>query len=314
MLLDHARYDFTRQRPRGDRSRRLVLVVVAFAVLVASAAVLRVDRWIAGLFSRAPELTLLQLSNAGRYAEVNERAAVVLANDPLDTNTLLFDGIAHFYGAIAEGGAELRVARLDAAIRSLRRAMLNEGLAHTAEVEYLLGRAYFQKGRYYYDLSVKYLSQSLEKGYEGADTHEYLGMAYLRLEQMPDALRHFEVALAQQPSDLLYLSVGQIYRSLGESAAATTALRTAVELTGDQSLELQARFLLGELYLETQAHAEAAEQFTRILELAPQSADAHVFLGDAYLGSGDPVAARAEWRRARNIDVNHHGADLRLRP
>ena len=58
---------------------------------------------------------------------------------------------------------------------------------------------------------------------------------------------------------------------------------------------------------------QAANEFRQILQLAPASADAHVFLGDAQLGMGDPVAARAEWRRARNIDVNHHGANLRLR-
>ena len=313
MLIDHARYNFTRQRPRGGRSPRVLIATLAVVIVVAAAAVFRADRWIGELFSRTPELSLLQLSNAGRYAEVNQRAAVVLAKNPLDANALLFAGVAHFYTALSEVAAELREQRLDAAIVSMRRALLVDERVHAAELDYLLGRAYFHKGRYYYDLSVKYLTLSFEKGYEGADTHEYLGMAFLRLEQMADALHHFQQALARRPSDLLYLSVGQIYRSLQEYDDAAAALRRALELTQDQSLELQARFLLGEVYLETGGYSEAEVQFSRILEIAPQSADAHVFLGDAHLGGGDPVAARAHWRQARNIDLNHDGANLRLR-
>lgn len=313
MLLDHARYNYTRRKSRGGRLPRLVIALVAVGAVTVALLLLPVGRWVRALFENTPEPSLVQLLNAGRYAEVAERTSATLALAPLDADALLLGGISQFYLAISEVAAEERDRRLDRAIILLRRARLDEELPRAPLSAYVLGSAYFQKGRYYDDLGVKYLLESLEKGYEGADTHEYLGMAYERLEQMSDALHHFELAIGHRPTDLLYLSVGQIHRRLDQFGPAATALARAVELSSERGTELQARFMLGEVYLGLERFEQAAAEFTRILELAPGTADAHVFLGDAELGMGDPVAARAEWRRARNIDVNHHGANLRLR-
>ncbi len=313
MLLDHARYNYTRRKARGDRFPRLIFVLLVAVAVTIALVLLPVGPWVGALFDNTPEPSLVQLLNAGQYAEVADQSAATLASDPLDAEALVLGGIAHFYLAVSEVAAEERDRRLNRSIALLRRARLDEELPYEPLTAYVLGSVYFQKGRYYDDLSVKYLLESLEKGYEGADTHEYLGMAYERLEQVSDALHHFELAIDKRPTDLLYLSVGQIHRRLERFSAAATALDMAIELSTEPSSELQARFMLGEVYLALERFDEAANEFSHILELAPGSADAHVFLGDAQLGMGDPVAARAEWRRARNIDVNHHGANLRLR-
>ena len=71
--------------------------------------------------------------------------------------------------------------------------------------------------------------------------------------------------------------------------------------------------MLGALLLQRGRFADAGEQYQRLLDLVPDSADARLFLGDAYAGLGDNARARAEWRRARSIDQRHHGANLRLR-
>jgi tetratricopeptide (TPR) repeat protein len=261
--------------------------------------------------SRQP--ALLELSNDGSYAEVLSRSAEILAQRPLDAEALLFRGIAHFYLALAEGDRVDPATRLDQAIIALRRARLDSELRYRDEAAYLLGKAYYHKGPYYYDSAVRYLTESLEHGYEGSDTHEYLGMALVRSGAPESGIEHFHAALQRRPSGLLYLSVGQLLERLGRLEEAERHFQEAVAGAGDEALEIRARFMLGALLLQGGRYADAGEQYQRILEVAPGSADAHLFLGDAYAGLGNVVRARAEWRRARNIDQQHHGANLRLR-
>ena len=261
--------------------------------------------------SRQP--ALLELSNDGSYAEVLSRSAEILAQWPLDPEALLFRGIAHFYLALAEADRVDPAPRLDQAIIALRRARLDGELRYRNEAAYLLGKAYYHKGPYYYDSAVRYLTESLEHGYEGSDTHEYLGMALVRSGAPESGIEHFHAALQRRPSGLLYLSVGQLLERLGRLEEAERHFQEAVAGAGDEALEIRARFMLGALLLQGGHYAAAGEQYQRILVLAPASADAHLFLGDAYAGLGNVVKARAAWRRARNIDQQHHGANLRLR-
>ena len=260
--------------------------------------------------SRQP--ALLELSNQGSYGEVLTRSAEVLAQQPLDAEALLFHGVAHFYLALAEAERIDPAPRLDQAITALRRARLKRELRFRSEAAYVLGKAYYHKGPYFYDLAIHFLTESLEQGYDGADTHEYLGMALVRSGAPESGIEHFRSALQRHPSGLMYLSVGQLLERLGEPQEAERHFRAAASV-GDETLEIRARFMLGALLLQGGRHADAGEQYRRILELAPGSADARLFLGDAYVGQGNVVAARAEWRRARNIDQQHHGANLRLR-
>ena len=306
------KYQYRRRRSGGSR----VLVVAAAAVaglLAVLAAVLRWDLGVAELLQAEPRQTLVELSNAGRYDEVLSRSAVVLGDRPLDSTTLLLQGIAHFYRAVAAAAEEEREPHLDQAIVSLRRARLDPNLRGGNEAVYLLGKAYFHKGRYYYDQAMSYLEQSLAAGYDAADTYEYLGLVHMRSGQLETGLQHFNRALERRPTDLLYIAVGQIYQQLGRFDEAVTHFRSAVTDTTDPALEIRTRFLLGGVLLRQARFAEAHDQYREILQRSPRSADALVYLGDAYAGLGDPAGARAAWRQARNLDPLHHGANLRLR-
>jgi tetratricopeptide (TPR) repeat protein len=267
--------------------------------------------------SRQPALR--ELSNEGRYAEVLNWSAEILADKPLDSEALLFRGIAQFYLALAadEGVAVGRDtepdAGLDSAIAALRRARLDRDLRYRSESAYLLGKAYYHKGGFYYDAAIRYLTESLDNGHEPADVREYLGMAYVRTGDLDTGMEHFSTALQRQPNALLYLSVGQLLARMSRPDEALEHFRAAVDAAGDQEMEVRARLMLGEVLLHHGEYAPARDQFQQILEIVPGSADAFVFLGDAYAGLGDVVQARAQWRRARGINRQHHGANLRLR-
>ena len=260
--------------------------------------------------SRQPALR--ELSNEGRYAEVLNWSAEILADKPLDSEALLFRGIAHFYQALAAddgaGGAGL-----DSAIAALRRARLDEDLRYRSESSYLLGKAYYHKGGFYYGVAIRHLTEALQGGHEPPDVREYLGMAYVRMGDLDTGMEHFAAALQRQPNALLFLSVGQLLARMSRPEDALEHFHAAVDAAAESEVEVRARLMLGKVLLEHGRYAAARDQFQQILAIVPGSADAFVFLGDAYAGLGDVVQARAQWRRARSMDRQHHGANLRLR-
>jgi len=126
---------------------------------------------------------------------------------------------------------------------------------------------------------------------------------------------YFGKAIVQNPSDLLNYILAQTYYKTGDVAKSEEYLARTIsraEESKDSSLEARARFLLGRIYTERNEYAKAEEQYGKILELDPSSADAHYFLGNLYEREGDLVKARAEWRAALRIDPSHNGARLKL--
>ena len=316
------KYHYVRRRPVWLKLLPILVVVAGglVAVLFTMGFLDRVERLrIPQLLRPSRQPALRELSNEGRYAEVLNWSAEILADKPLDSEALLFRGIAHFYLALeADGGAVGGRATdagsgLDLAIAALRRARLNTDLRYWNESAYLLGKAYYHKGGYYYDAAIRYLTESLQDGNEPPDVREYLGMAYVRTGDLDTGMEHFATALQRQPNALLYLSVGQLLARLSRPDEALEHFHAAVDAAADQEVEVRARLMLGKVLLEHGGFAAARDQFQEILEIAPGSADAFVFLGDAYAGLGDVVQARAQWRRARSMDAQHHGANLRLR-
>ena len=214
---------------------------------------------------------------------------------------------------MSQNALEEKMPFLDQAIVSLRRAKL-AGTPFSGEIDYVLGKAYFNKGKYYYDLAISSMESSLAKGYVQKDSQEYIGQAYTQLGDYEKGLEHFLTALKDDSGDLLLLTIGQTYYQMKRTSDAVDYLLRTLNKTEDKDIEERARFLLGGIYLDTNELFKAEEQFTAIVRIDPKSADAHYDLGEVYAKMNDPVKARAEWRNALIIDPSHYGAKLRYYP
>lgn len=316
------KYHYVRRRPVWLKLLPILIIACGalITVLFTMGFLDRVDPVrITQLLRPSRQPALRELSNEGRYAEVLNWSAEVLADKPLDSEAWLFRGIAHFYLAVAPddgaagGTGTAAGAGLDAAIAALRRARLDEDLRYGNESAYLLGKAYYHKGGFYYGAAIRHFTEALQGGHEPPDVREYLGMAYVRMGDLDTGMEHFATALQRQPNALLFLSVGQLLARMSRPEDALEHFHAAVDAAAEPEIEVRARLMLGKVQLEHGRYAAARDQFQQILEIVPGSADAFVFLGDAYAGLGDIVQARAQWRRARSIDRQHHGANLRLR-
>ena len=311
MMLNADRYRYTRNR-RRKAPILLLAVTLAAAGLGVLAWQLDLVGRLRGLFRQDSEpLPLAELWNNRLYEEIIASCDERLRQDPLDTQSLVFRGFSYFYRAVSEVTLEERIPFLDESIVSLRRAMLVAENPWAAETDYVLGKAYYHRGKYYYDLTIRYLERALQAGYQSDDIYDYLGLAATQLDRLEEGLQYFYKALAVNPTDLLLLMIGQSYLQLARMDQAEEYLIRAVNKTEDRAVEKRCRLLLGQLYFDRQDFFKAEKEYQEILEIDPNSADAHFNLGEIYLKMNDLVRARAQWRKTLIIDPSHYGARLR---
>jgi tetratricopeptide (TPR) repeat protein len=313
MILNYDHYR-PGQRKRSSRAILLPVLSVVVVLLVAALLVFHVpSRLFGGGGSRRAPGKVPDLFKAEKYDDTISAADGILKGDPLNPVALSYKGFASFYRAVSQNAQEEKMPFLDQAIVSLRRAKL-AGTPFSGETDYVLGKAYFNKGKYYYDLAITSMESSLAKGYVQKDSHEYIGQAYTQLGDYEKGMDHFLTALKDDSGDLLLLTIGQTYYQMKRTSDAVDYLLRTLNKTEDKDIEERARFLLGGIYLDTKELFKAEEQFAAIVRIDPKSADAHYDLGEVYAKMNDPVKARAEWRNALIIDPSHYGAKLRYYP
>jgi tetratricopeptide (TPR) repeat protein len=310
--LDRYRYS----NPVRARKRRTRLIVAAAAALVVVAlAVLGLVFLRPALARRAEargeQADYAALWKQGLYGEVATAASRELERDPMSWRALVYFGLASYYRAYQEKALENKIPLLDQAIVALRRARLDPQATARGQVDQALGEAYYYKGRFYYDLTVKYIESALASGYADRNAYEYLGLAYGGLGDAARELASFQKAAETDPSDLLLLSIGKSYLKLGQRQEAEESLLRALNKTEDPNIEKESRFRLADIYRERGDLLKAEAEYHGIVAVDPDSAEAHFQLGELYSAMNDPVRARAEYRKTLSIDPTHYGARRR---
>ena len=74
----------------------------------------------------------------------------------------------------------------------------------------------------------------------------------------------------------------------------------------------KSELLLGNIYIEKEEYDLALKEFENVLKKNENSADANYGIGVIYEKQGNIVKARAQWRKALKIQVNHPGALQKL--
>jgi hypothetical protein len=297
---------------------RIIVVLSLFAILAFILALVgaTIDK---GPFSSAggsrpvPKSAVLTEWKAKDYEMVLQSTGNSLGSKPIDPFYLVFNGLASFYKSVAMPESDERTALLDNTVVSIRKALATGGkIPVRAQAEYILGKAYYHKGSDYYDLAAEYLEASVSHGYVANDSHEYLGALYAGLRENSKAIAHFEKALLEGKTDLLLLSTAKAYADAGETAKSETLLQEIIASGTDALIREKAGLLLGVIFLGRREFARAEELFSAVLSKNPDSAEAYYDLGLVYQEKGEPVRARAAWRKAVSIDPMHQASRQKL--
>lgn len=306
------------KRSSSARGSRPIPLLVQILLALTGVVVLSLGiSWIVATFSSQvtvgpTQVNVLELWNNGSYDEILANGKEELKRLPLDAGTLVFSGFAAFHKGVAEVTIEKKLPLINQAVVSLRKALLLPHVPLEPEIHYILGKAYFHKGKFYSDLAIKHLLQARDLGYSASDMNEYLGLAYSLVGRFAEASEFFLKAVEKAPSDLLLWTLGQTYFQMQRHDDAVRYLRLSIEKTKDRALEQRCRFLLAEIFTKTKQYPLAQTEYQVILEKNPNSADAHFYLGEIALALGSKEGARAEWRKAFKIDPLHFNANQRL--
>jgi tetratricopeptide (TPR) repeat protein len=114
----------------------------------------------------------------------------------------------------------------------------------------------------------------------------------------------FEGLLAKYPKEPdLHLFLGITLLRLRDPDGAAIAIKRAIEL---DSRHIEARTLLGWFELEVRGDIDSAiQQYAKVVELKPDSPQAHVNLGVAYKNKGDLAKALESYNRALGQRADH---------
>lgn len=260
--------------------------------------------------------TIKKYWNVYDYEKVYESGKVFLQEQPYNNAALTYFGFACFYLSVSQNDTSLSQEYLDECINNLRLALYEADKSAIPQIQYFLGKAYFQKNvassYYYSDLAIKYLSLAKQNGYSADDISQYLGLCYDNLGMTMESLSSFLDALVLRESDTLLLSVAKQYYKLKNYDAAEQYLYRIINYYQNDDKKLESKILLGNIYFEKNNYEQALQMYNDVIEHYQNSADAHYGIGLIYEKEGNMVKARAEWRQALKIQVNHTGALKKL--
>lgn len=233
---------------------------------------------------------------------------------PLDHFYLAFRGFASFHAALAETAGDRRTALVDSAIFDLRKAIaVDSSSGIDLEIRYVLGKAYYYKGSDYLDAAGICFEEVEKAGFMPPDIWEYQALVHHGLGELEASLGSFQKALEINPeSPELMAAAAAVYYEAGDFSRSRSLVAQALTRTGDMFLAERCNFILADIYRKEKRHGEALELYASIRQSNPQSAEAWYQEGMVLAEQGDPIAARAAWRKAVSIDPMHPGARQQL--
>ncbi len=331
MLLDYERYQRKKSKKKGRVFLILILVIAAGVggYFLVTRVILHRDPFtpLAASGTRADldtlwaEFVRLQGNDTDKNAEdekklldeILKQSENRLKTDPLAARILIFHGYASFYRALHEESFEARRPYLDQAVFSLRRSLASAGTSILPQLSYMLGRTYFFKREYYYDLAARYLEQALNLGYKKADVFEYLVLINTEWGHTEKSIEYLKRAYEDRQSDLYLFYLAKNYTKVKRGAEAAGILDKIIASTQDGELLRECKFLSGEILFDQGKFAQAEKRYRDILHSDPESAEAHYRLALIYEKSGDYAQYRYELRQTLEKDPGHSGARSRLK-
>ncbi|HAE23304.1 MAG TPA: hypothetical protein DCG47_13430 [Spirochaetaceae bacterium] len=303
---------------RKRRNRRLFIITLVVLLATALAFTLpNVIPLIAGAGpgpgARVEKAALLALWDARDMQGVRDTSGQALRVSPMDSFYLSFNGLSSFYLALAEIDAGQRLSLLDDAIFALRKSFLSGKHPLESQARYILGKAYFHKGPDYYEEAIAHIEAAIVGDVRYGDAWEYLALANLALGYHEKSVDYFEKAIESSPESAELKAAGaQAYSALGDYARAESLAVRAYADSKDDYVRERSSFMLADLYRKQGRMAEALERYNEIKIINPESADAWYYEGLVLMETGEPIKARASWRKAVSIDPMHGGARQKL--
>ena len=155
------------------------------------------------------------------------------------------------------------------------------------------------------DEAVEFYRKAIELDPKSASAHANLAGTLARAGRFADSERHFEAALAIEPSTSIHMGLAYVQAQQGRPDEAAASLRSAIEAEPTNAVAYDR---LAKLQLDQGEVEEAAATYQRLVRQRP-SAAAHRALANLLTRLGRIDEANRELERARALDSSP-GTDL----
>lgn len=247
------------------------------------------------------EEDLNKLWDEKKYTQIVTICENVLKENFLDLNYLYFHGISNFYLGISQISLEMKIPLINQSIVSLRKAfILSEGKLK-GDISYILGKAYYYKGKNYSDLTIKFLDIALEEGYLGKDIYEFKGLAYYELGQFNKSIDEFELLPKERHSPEIIYIISRAYKFSGNYLKQEEYLLNILSNSSQKDVNIKSRVDLSELYYNKGRYEEAIEQASEVLTLRADEFDAQYILAKSLFLTEKKVEANKIFRKLLKI-------------
>ncbi|MGL1894044.1 MAG: hypothetical protein OCD02_20600 [Spirochaetaceae bacterium] len=250
------------------------------------------------------EEDLNKLWNEKKYSQIVTICEEVLNENFLELNYLYFHGISNFYLGISQISLEMKIPLINQSIVSLRKAYILSSGKLKGDITYVLGKAYYYKGRNYSDLTIKYLDIALVEGYLGKDIYEFKGLAYYELGLFPESIKEFEYLPEERHSPEINYIISQAYNQIGNFEKQEEMLLDILGNSGQKNVKINSHVELAKIYFNSKRYIEAIEQVNDILQLRPDDFEAGFILGKSLFITGKKVEANKIFRKLSKINSN----------
>lgn len=193
-------------------------------------------------------------------------------------------------------------------------AALGEGLALRrrypgfAPLANMLGVIYVRLGRM--DEALGAYEQALALNPDYPEVHNNIGNAMARMERVDEAIKHYRHALTLNPNYAEACNgLGNMLHESGELEAAEQSYKQALAI---QPRYAEAANNLGNLYKDSGRPDQAVAQFNLALQVAPNFPQAHCNLGNCLRALGRPAEAETCFRQALSLAPDYAEAHMGL--
>ena len=198
---------------------------------------------------------------------------------------------------LAQAGALIDQGKADEAIAIL--GQIAKSAPETPGLEAALGKAYYAKRDY--QQAVAHLEAALKQRADDAESTQLLGLSYFQLGRLPQAIPLLEKVQSWMPRPDVsgsYL-LGTSYLETLQYDKARAAFARMFSVPPESA---QAHLVLGQMMLRHQLEEKAIPELEKALALDPKLPMTHFLLGEIYLFKSNPLLALEEFNRELEIN------------
>lgn len=243
------------------------------------------------------EEDLNKLWNEKKYSQIVSICEEVLEENFLELNYLYFHGISNFYLGISQISLEMKIPLINQSIISLRKAFILSDGKLKGDIAYVLGKAYYYKGRSYSDLTINFLDIAIKEGYLGKDIYEFKGLAYYELGQYNQSIIEFGFLPEERHSPEIEYIISQAYGHLGKINKQEEFLNSILNGSSQKNVKMKSRLDLANIYFNKNKYDLVIEQVNEILKIRADDFDAQFLMAKSLFLLGDEVEAKILLRK-----------------